>query len=230
MRAIGFSTGSLTLGDFKRALTWLDKSSATAVELSALRRHELDPMVISMNSLNLSKYSFVSVHAPSNFHKDDEDQVIHLLLNFKQKGWPIVVHPDAIYDFSKWRCFKNFLMLENMDKRKPTGRNVFELQEIFDILPDAALCFDLAHARQYDASMTEAYLIAKAFSRRISQVHISEVGTQSSHTRLSPSAISAYREISSLIPSNVPIIIESQVPAQAIEEELSAALHALGNG
>ena len=74
------------------------------------------------------------------------------------RNWPIVVHPDAMFDFSLWREFGNLLCLENMDKRKPVGRTVQELDRIFQELPDASFCFDIGHARQVAPTMTEAYI------------------------------------------------------------------------
>ena len=45
MRPIGYSTGALALSDVERALAMLEGSSATAVELSALRISELRPLL-----------------------------------------------------------------------------------------------------------------------------------------------------------------------------------------
>ena len=55
-----------------------------------------------------------------------------------------------------WRQLGDRVLVENMDKRKPVGRTVEELDLIFEQLPAAGMCFDIAHARQVDSSMTEA--------------------------------------------------------------------------
>jgi sugar phosphate isomerase/epimerase len=65
-----------------------------------------------------------------------------------------------------------------MDKRKPVARTVDELEAVFDELPDAGFCLDLGHARQVDASMTEAYRMAKTYAAKIRQVHVSEVNAR----------------------------------------------------
>ena len=48
MRRVGFSTGALARGDFRRALQMLAGKNVSAVELSALRQDELMPLVMQM--------------------------------------------------------------------------------------------------------------------------------------------------------------------------------------
>ena len=53
MGTIGFSTGSLALGDVRTALEVLNLRCTGAVELSALRMHELQLMLESIPQLHL---------------------------------------------------------------------------------------------------------------------------------------------------------------------------------
>lgn len=227
MRPIGFSTGALAFGDFQHALSMLKGKSVNAVELSALRTHELPKLLDAADSLDLSEYKYISVHAPSSFTEDEEPQIVEQLKHFARRGWPIVLHPDAIHQTPLWREFGEFLYIENMDKRKPIGRNVAELKAVFSELPEALFCFDMAHARQVDSSMTEAYLILKTFGSRLRQLHISEVNTSSKHDRISRGAFRAFREIAYLIPSTIPAILESPVSELEIEAELENARSSL---
>jgi hypothetical protein len=96
-----------------------------------------------------------------------------------------------------------------MDKRKPTGQTAKSLAEIFQLLPNASLCFDIGHARQVDPTMSEAWTILQRFHNRIKQLHVSEVNTQSRHDRLSIESVLAFRRVSHLLPADVPIILES---------------------
>ncbi len=57
VRLIGFSTGALTRGDFRRGLAFLQNQRVRAVELSALRKHELDPLVNALGTFDLSQFS-----------------------------------------------------------------------------------------------------------------------------------------------------------------------------
>jgi hypothetical protein len=229
-RTVGFSTGALAFGDFRRALTMLRPRNVGAVELSALRQPELDPLSTALSELDLSSFTYVAVHAPSSIARDTEQQVVNVLAKLASNGWPIVVHPDAIHDFSLWRKLGDLLCVENMDKRKPIGRTVDELAVIFEKLPDASLCFDLGHARQVDATMTEAYLIIRTYESKLRQVHISEVNTSSRHERLSLWSIKAFQHVAEFIPESVPIIVESVIEECEIEPELRRVDEALPVG
>jgi hypothetical protein len=223
---IGFSTGALALGDVTRALDWLRGTPADAIEISALRLHELEPLVLAAEKLDLAQYRFVSIHAPGQFPASEERSIIRRLRAFTDRGWPVVLHPNAISEARLWLELGELLLLENMDKRKLVGRTADELAELFLLLPAAKLCFDIAHARQFDGTMTEAYRILKHFGNRIAQVHVSEVTSRSGHDRISPSASRAFQKVSEWIPE-VPVIIESRVRREEIEIEMESARAAL---
>lgn len=226
-RTIGFSTGALAFGDFHRALNMLRPRDIPAVELSALRQRELAPLRAAVEQLDLSSFTYIAVHAPSNVGADEERAVVESLLDFALRGWPIIAHPDAIHDFSLWQEFRDLLCIENMDKRKPVGRTVDELDRIFDVLPAANLCFDLGHARQIDPTMTEGYLILKDYASKLKQVHVSEVNTCSRHDRLSFSSIRAFQLVAEAIPEDVPLIIEAVIEECYIKAELQRVEEAL---
>lgn len=50
MRMIGFSTGALALGDYRHALEMLVDKDVNALELSALRQDELQPLVEDLDN------------------------------------------------------------------------------------------------------------------------------------------------------------------------------------
>ncbi len=230
-RTIGFSTGALAFGEFRRALGMLHRvRRARAVELSALRQPELTPLRAAVDDLDLSQFNYIAVHAPSQIEAGTELQVVTSLMHFAGKGWSIVAHPDVIQKHSLWRELGTSLCVENMDKRKPIARTAAELEIVFDNLPEAGLCFDLGHARQVDATMTEAYLIAKTYGAKLRQVHISEVNTRSKHDRLSWASIIAFQRVAEFIPESVPVIIESVIEEGEIEPELERAEEALSAG
>jgi hypothetical protein len=227
MRKIGFSSGAIAYGDFLGALDMLREVAFPCLELSALRVSELRPLLAALPRLNLSGYSYISFHAPSSFSNEEESCVADLLYDHVPPEWPIVIHPDAIVDFGLWTRFGRRIAIENMDRRKPIGRTARELQDIFNILPSALMCFDIGHARQCDPSMTEAFLILSRFAERLVQVHISEVNSASQHDAISHGAKLAFQQIAGLIPEGVPIIIESRVQAFQLREEATQASEAL---
>jgi len=227
MRKIGFSSGAVAFGNFDAALSALHGSNFPCLELSALRVAELEPLISALPRLNLSGYSYISFHAPSNFSKTEESWVAEALFRGVPESWPIVIHPDTIFDFALWTRFGKRLAVENMDRRKPIGRTAHELRSIFAALPNASLCLDLGHARQCDASMTEAFLILSQFGSKLVQVHISEVNSASQHDPISHGAKIAFQQIARMIPQNIPVIIESRVGAGQLAIEAIRAAQAL---
>jgi hypothetical protein len=226
MRPIGFSTGALAYSDYQKGLEMVRAANCPAVELSALRQAELFPLLDGIPRVDLSGIEYVSLHFPSAFEPAWEAMAWGRLRE-SWRNWPVIVHPDALTDFSLWREFGNRLCVENMDKRKPIGRTAKELRVIFDQLPEASLCFDIGHARQVDPTMTEAYLILRDFGSRLRQVHVSDVNTRSRHDVLSFTSILAFQEVAHLIPEDVPLILETPVAADALEAEIVKARKAL---
>jgi endonuclease IV len=211
MRLIGFSTGAIALGDFGRALTLLSRTSIRAVELSALRMSELPRLIDALPELELSKFSYVSIHAPSRFSESEEEDVVNLLKKVPSQ-FPIIIHPDTIHDPSKWQEFGRQLAIENMDRRKDVGRSAKELAYWFEALQEARLCLDLAHVHQFDRTMTEAYRILRDFGDRICQVHMSELDSVGYHHPLSFGSMRAFSDVRMLIPLKAAIIVESLSP------------------
>lgn len=228
MDAIGFSTGAVAQSDLHRALYLLAGSGTDALELSALRAHELGPLLRELPRLDLRPYRYVSVHAPSAFAPADEPAIARLLLPLARRGCVIVLHPDTITDFGLWAPFGDRLCIENMDARKALGRTVPELHAVFARLPQASFCLDVAHARQCDPSMRLAGRLLEAFGHRLAEVHVSELDAHSRHVRLSAAGVRAYQRIAGRIPPGTPVIIEAPVQAHEIAPELQASLEALG--
>ncbi|HST58446.1 MAG TPA: hypothetical protein VLK84_07160 [Longimicrobium sp.] len=228
MDTIGYSTGALARSDVHGAFDLLAYRGTGAVELSALRVHELGPLLQAIPDLPLAPFPHISVHAPSAFTAAQEPEIAAALLPVARAGWLVVVHPDTIHDPRPWRRFGAQLCIENMDVRKPVGRTVQELLPVFARLPRASFCFDVAHARQCDPTMGEAVRLLQAFGDRLAEVHVSELDAHSRHVRLSAAGIRACRQVAALIPSTVPAIIEAPVRPHEIEPELQASLRALG--
>jgi hypothetical protein len=227
MRNIGFSTGAVGFGDFHKALELLAPSKLASVELSALRMSEVETLVNAIPSLQLDGYTYISFHAPSSYSATEERRLADLLHSQVPAAWPIVLHPDAICDWTRWKRFGARVAIENMDRRKRIGRNASELSVIFEQLPDARLCFDLGHARQCDSSMTEAFLMLTTFREKLVQVHLSEVNSESQHELISYGAKLAFQQVAYLIPEEQPIILESRVTPAQIDIEVESAREAL---
>ena len=220
MRNVGFSTGAIALEDFQQALNQLEAYDTRAIELSALRLSELGPLLAALPNLDLSRYSYISLHLPSSFSADEEAELVGSF-NEIPRDWALILHPDSIHDHRLWRSLASRVVLENMDRRKKIGRTAEELKTCFELLPDARLCFDIGHARQFDPSMAEAYMILTSFPDRLAQVHVSEVDAQSRHGIITYAAGLAFKEIAHLIPQKTPLILESRVSLEEIASELT---------
>lgn len=222
---LGFSTGAIAKGDFRRALEILAGTSARAVELSALRETELAPLLTALPGLDLRRYEYVSLHAPSRFSEGGEKEVAAALRGAKCH-YPVVLHPDAIVDFACWSDFGDRVLIENTDKRKSGGQKAKDLEKVFKELPEASLCLDLGHAKQVDPTMAEATLILRHFGDRLVELHVSEVNSQSGHEPLSYSTLIAIDKVSHLLPADVAIILESIVEPSQVQPELDVAAKA----
>lgn len=217
---IGFSTGSLALGDFHFAMKMLSGKNVNAIELSALRESELNALMSELDYLDLSPYKFISIHAPSKLIRFSEIELIEILKPAINKGCYIVVHPDIISDFDVWKTMGELLCLENMDKRKPIGRTSDAMELLFKNLPEATFCFAIAHAKQVDPTMQEGYKMLKKFKNRLRQIHLSELNSNCKHEKLNLGAILSFQTISHLIPNDLPIILESPVTEIQINTEV----------
>jgi hypothetical protein len=227
MRPIGFSTGALAKGDFTHGVNvQRTHGRINAVELSALRDHELPELVGALQSLELHAFAYVSFHAPSKLQTLGEKTVFDLLLQLPASR-PIVAHPAILRTPALWRRLGARLCLENMDHRKTTGRTPGELRELFAQFPDASFCLDLGHARQIDPTMASALRMLREFGSRLRQVHVSEVGTHGEHRSLGATARISFAQVAHRIPADCPLIIESVIAVDEIERELDAVSTAL---
>ena len=224
MRQIGFSSGALAKGDFRRGIELQQRRRCvTAIELSALRDHELLPLLAAIDTLDLKSFAYVSFHAPSRLGTISERDLVNALRQLPTH-FPIVVHPDVIRTISWWKEFRDRVCIENMDNRKTTGRTVSELAAIFDALPEAGFCFDIGHARQIDPTMAVALHMAKQFARRLRQLHVSEVGPRGEHLPLSILAKEAFRRVLKFVRTDVPVILEAMVAPDRIDAEVRSTM------
>lgn len=229
MLTVGFSTGALAFGDFSLALRLLEPTRANAVELSALRSSELAGLLSALPShleALRRRYRYISFHAPTDF--EDELGLMSQLERVAEMDLNVIVHPDTIRNAPLWRALGAHLCLENMDSRKPTARTAGELGRFFDELPEARLCFDIAHARQVDPTMTEAAHILSEFGERLAQVHLSEVNSKGKHFAMSFAAKRAYEPFATTL-SHVPVILESIVKESDIADEIAEAENIFGH-
>lgn len=222
MHPLGYSTGAIALGDVREALQFMAPLDLPVIEVSALRLHELEPLVAGIEDLPLAAFQQVTIHLPSRYEVADEPRVAAAARQLADRGLPVVIHPDVMHDFALWRALGDKLFVENMDKRKPIGRTYAELVTILQKLPDARICFDIGHALQVDPSQVESLRILKGLGDRIAWMHLSEVTSSSRHERMSYGALLAFRWLVPFLPPGTPAVIEAAVAGPDIAAELKA--------
>jgi len=230
MRPIGFSTGALAKGDFARGLSIQRSEAGTAaVELSALRENELEPLLAGLPELDLTGFEYISVHAPSKLRGMPEETAFELLAALPA-SWPIVVHPEIMLTPKLWASLGSRLCIENMDDRKTTGRTVAELRQLFFLYPQAGFCLDVGHARQIDPTMASAILMLQEFGSRLRQIHVSEVGPMGEHLPLGVLARIAFKRVVNYVPAGCPLIIESVIRADEVKRERAVVMETFEAG
>jgi len=220
MRNIGLSTGTLALGDFKRGTAMVRSSTASAIELSALREEELDPLLAFLAELDVSEFSYISLHAPSRLTELTEQLLVEKLHEAVTRLNAITVHADIIEDPCLWRDLGPLLCIENMDARKATGRNADELSDLFEQIPDASFCFDIGHAHHIDATMEHAKSMLRKFRSRLRSIHFSEVDKSGHHVPLTTRTMKTYSRVFALVPQACTIIVESPAEAGGLGDQI----------
>lgn len=174
---IGISTGvfATSRGAWATLVAEACRVSTYAVELSALGAKELPGLIAFLGSNPRLPFRYVSVHAPVKDRYLDEVNGAQLLATLPLWVRSIVTHPDTLRDLAPYRELRTRLVLENMDRRKETGRYVDEIESFFKELPDAGFCLDVAHARSIDPTMELAHNLLDRFRSRLRQVHLSSL-------------------------------------------------------
>jgi hypothetical protein len=157
-----------------------------AAELSALSEPELPALVEYLSSDDALPFLFVSIHGPTKKRKLSEPDLVNILADLQTKADVVVLHPDAMHDLARYRPLGTFLAIENMDSRKDTGQTVEQLEPIMAELPDARLCFDVAHAKDIDPTMDEGTRMLDRWRDRLSHVHVSSLDAARHHIPLMP--------------------------------------------
>jgi hypothetical protein len=180
----------------------------SACELAALAEPELPSLVEWLQQRPSLPFDFLSVHAPSKQRQMPELELVELLAHIAGQVDAIVLHPDVIEDHAAWRQLGHALVLENMDPRKDDGQTAESLGRHFEQLPEAGLCFDVAHAYAIDPSLSEGHLILDRFGGRLRHLHVSALDVRHHHVALGPTE---ERKITPLLERcrDVPWILEA---------------------
>ena len=183
---VGVSTGFMVeqRGDWAALFERSAATSTLAVELSALSQDELPGLTRFLCADPPMPFHYVSVHAPSKGLDVGEDERVHALTALPSWLRAIVVHPDTMEDLDVWSGLGRRLVIENMDARKASGQRADQLAGLFEALPLAGLCFDIAHARHVDPSLEVGRELLDCFTDRLRHVHLSSLDSEAHHVPL----------------------------------------------
>ena len=210
---IGASTGFLVeaRGDWPTLAEQAIALSAFTAELAALSEHELPGLLTFLQTSPQLPFNYLSVHGPSKNLTMAEAKLVDALNRLPASVDAIVMHPDVIDDTATLRRLGSRLVLENMDTRKATGRTAAELAPLFEQLPDAGLCLDVAHARDVDPSMALAHDLLDRFAGRLRHLHVSSLDAAGHHVPLTEDDLEAFRPVLDRC-RDVPWILEAPLP------------------
>jgi hypothetical protein len=228
---LGASTGVLGRGgDWPALVRGACRVSAHAVELAALEAAELPALMDYLAGRPRLPFRYVSVHAPVKGVTEPDARCAEELMRLPLSVRSIVVHPDLIVDAAPYRALGRRLVVENMDDRKFAGRTAAELAPLFDELPEAGFCLDIAHAHTIDPSMAVAAELLDAHRSRLRQVHLSSI-RDGSHTELMPEDEALFtpylgrcRDVPWILEAAPPArwAVPSRAPLRAVGEPLAA--------
>jgi hypothetical protein len=213
---VGCSTGWMRelRGEWEELAERAALESWLAVELSALSLRELPGLIDFLAGVGGWPFEYTSVHAPSKGLEAIEDaELVSMLAELPPWIDAIVVHPDTMRDVRAFRRLGRTLVLENMDARKPSGRTAAELAPLWDVLPEAGLCFDIAHAKAVDPALVAGAEILARFGHRLRHVHLSSLDAGSHHVPLTEADEAQFATLLAQC-RDVPWILEAELPAR----------------
>jgi hypothetical protein len=158
--------------------------STAAVELSALSESELPSLEAFLTGGEALPFLYVSIHAPSKDRRLPEVELVETLLRLGSYANAIVIHPDVIEDPARYGVLGPVLVLENMDARKPIGQTADDLAGYYAELPEAGLCFDVAHVASVDPSLSLGHELLDVHGHRLRHVHLSSLDGDCHHRSL----------------------------------------------
>lgn len=183
---MGVSTGFMwdSRGNWAKQVDAARRTSAFAAEFSVLSEPELPGLLEFFEAQPRLSFRYLSVHGPSKHREMDEEDLVGMLTRLAPYCDGIVMHPDTIEDPRAYLPLGSKLILENMDARKRFGRTAAELKHLFDVLPSAGFCFDIAHAWSIDSTMSNGRELLETFKLRLRHVHLSSMSEDLHHVPL----------------------------------------------
>ncbi len=185
--------------------------SSLVAELSALSEPELEGLRCFLGRTSPLPFRYLSVHAPTKERRLSEPSLVARLSGLPWSVSAIVTHPDVVEDASLYGRLGRRLVFENLDARAPRDQLV-ELAQLFDALPDAGFCLDVAHAWSVDPTMESAHELLDAYRDRLRHVHVSSLDPEHRHAPVTVEHASLYEPVLARC-RDVPWVLEAPLPS-----------------
>jgi hypothetical protein len=207
---IGCSTGYMRdlRGDWEALVARAAHTSSSAIELSALSEDELPGLLDYIAGAPRLPFHFVSVHGPSKARSMSDQTLVEHLCRLPSWVSAVVLHPDVMDELAAYEPLGRRLVIENMDTRKTRGQTIDDLSAVFEALPLARFCFDIAHAKAVDPTMKLGDGLLAAFAPRLSHIHLSSLDDRKGHVSLTGDDENLFAELLRRC-ADVPWILEA---------------------
>jgi hypothetical protein len=169
--------------------------SPFAVELSALSEKQLAGLRAFLAARPRLPFRYLAIHGPSKDRAISEEDLVSALGELSQWSDGIVMHPDTMERVAWYRPLGRKLLIENMDSRKEWGRTQDELGAVFDELPEAGFCFDIAHAWSINPDMSVANELLDVLGDRLRHIHLSSLSSELHHVSLTTEDEELFRPV-----------------------------------
>lgn len=199
-------------GNWAELVEAVELTSTFAAELAALSEPEFPALRDFLATAGSMPFHYLSVHAPVKDRTAAETTLASWLAALPRSVDSIVTHPETILDASAYDAVGTRLVIENMDSRKPGGRTAAELAPLFDRLPAAGFCLDIAHAWSIDPTMGVAEDLLDSFGTRLRQVHLSSLAA-GKHVPVLPEHDELFAPVLDRC-RDVPWILEAERPSR----------------
>lgn len=171
----------------------------------------LTDYLLEHQNIDLSGFSFISIHAPRIEYKNNamSKEILEKLkqICLDRKIDNVVFHTDWITDWDIFNEYRDIpISIENIDERGKKGRFIKDIKPILDKY-NFGLTLDLQHCFCNDETMELAKEFQEVFKNNIVEYHISGFDEKLLHYPLFKTRQDEI--IKSLKYKNIPIIIES---------------------
>lgn len=197
MKNFGLPTGILRRQNAAEELEAYKESGMECIEVHAdFKEVEIVPSILPNASLHLP-----GRQTPGSVR-------VELARGAIEAGYKrVIIHPNHLDGDKFWASLGGILLVENLDPRNPEWRDADDLARAFEMVPNAGMCLDVAHAAKEPEIIVG---LIERYHSRIKQVHLSEICYESGRHQPGIDQIALENAVAwlDLLPRDIPVIVE----------------------